>query len=45
MKKLLQAITALLISLTAYPQTFTLPSYASIDKNYRTYVNQVVRIN
>ncbi len=34
MKKLLQAITALLITLTVYPQTFTLPSYASVDTNY-----------
>lgn len=41
MKKPIQVITALLITLTVYSQTFTPPSYATIDTNYRTYVNQL----
>jgi hypothetical protein len=41
MKKLLQAIFALYLSIQGIAQSFTPPSFAEIDNNYRNYVNQV----
>jgi hypothetical protein len=41
MKKLLQILYILLISLKGFTQTVTPPAYADIDTNHRTYVNQI----
>ncbi len=41
MKQLLQTVLAILVTLQAISQTFTPPSFADVDNNYRTYVNQV----
>ena len=41
MKKIIQLILLSLAIITTKAQTFTPPSFADIDNNYRTYVNQV----
>ncbi len=41
MKKLLQIVFVLFLSIQGFTQTVTPPPYADIDTNHRTYVNQV----
>ena len=41
MKKIFQLILLFSLFSTAKAQTFTPPSFADVDNNYRTYVNQV----
>src|SRR5688500_4161067 len=41
MRKLQQAIIGLLLTINCIAQTFTPPSYAEIDDNYRNHVNNV----
>lgn len=41
MKKIFQLILLLCAISIAKAQTFTPPSFADVDNNYRTYVNQV----
>jgi hypothetical protein len=41
MRKIAQAIVALFISTFAFSQTYTPPSFAEIDTNYRHYVNTI----
>ena len=41
MKKLLYIIALFLIPFSGFSQIFSPPPYATIDTNYRSYVNQV----
>ncbi len=44
MKKQLLAVALLLCAFFSYAQTFTPPSYAEINDNYRNHVNNVFGI-
>jgi hypothetical protein len=41
MKKIFQLLLFLCVISTTKAQTFAPPSFADVDNNYRTYVNQV----